>query len=97
MSSAGAGPYPGVRKPGLTWVRPFTGRLTKVNMQIAWPSLPTLMMTIIAGRLLLRAAVQAGAGSRARLPIPGCSAGRCPARFPPVLVPAGVLAGGGPG
>jgi hypothetical protein len=25
---------PGVRRPGLTWVNPFTGRLSKVNMRI---------------------------------------------------------------
>jgi regulator of protease activity HflC (stomatin/prohibitin superfamily) len=31
---------PGVRKPGLTWINPFTSRLTKVNMQIAVASVP---------------------------------------------------------
>ena len=31
---------PGVRKPGLTWINPFTCRLTKVNMQIAVASVP---------------------------------------------------------
>src|SRR5487761_986169 len=31
---------PGVRKPGLTWINPFTSRLTKVNMQIAVANVP---------------------------------------------------------
>jgi regulator of protease activity HflC (stomatin/prohibitin superfamily) len=31
---------PGVRKPGLIWINPFTSRLTKVNMQIAVASVP---------------------------------------------------------
>jgi regulator of protease activity HflC (stomatin/prohibitin superfamily) len=31
---------PGVRKPGLTWINPFTSRLTKVNMQITVASVP---------------------------------------------------------
>ncbi len=31
---------PGVRKPGLIWINPFTCRLTKVNMQIAVASVP---------------------------------------------------------
>jgi hypothetical protein len=31
---------PGVRMPGLTWINPFTSRLTKVNMQIAVASVP---------------------------------------------------------
>jgi regulator of protease activity HflC (stomatin/prohibitin superfamily) len=31
---------PGLRKPGLTWINPFTCRLTKVNMQIAVASVP---------------------------------------------------------
>ena len=31
---------PGVRKPGLTWINPFTCRLTKVNMQIAVAAVP---------------------------------------------------------
>jgi regulator of protease activity HflC (stomatin/prohibitin superfamily) len=31
---------PGVRTPGLTWVNPFTCRLTKVNMQIAVAAVP---------------------------------------------------------
>ena len=31
---------PGVREPGLTWVNPFTDRLTKVNMQITAVAVP---------------------------------------------------------
>ena len=31
---------PGVRKPGLIWINPFTSRLTKVNMQIAVAAVP---------------------------------------------------------
>jgi regulator of protease activity HflC (stomatin/prohibitin superfamily) len=31
---------PGVRQPGLTWINPFTSRLTKVNMQIAVVNVP---------------------------------------------------------
>ena len=31
---------PGVRKPGLVWINPFTSRLTKVNMQIAVAAVP---------------------------------------------------------
>jgi regulator of protease activity HflC (stomatin/prohibitin superfamily) len=31
---------PGVRKPGLIWINPFTSRLTKVNMQIAVTNVP---------------------------------------------------------
>jgi regulator of protease activity HflC (stomatin/prohibitin superfamily) len=31
---------PGVRKPGLTWINPFTSRLTKVNMQITVVNVP---------------------------------------------------------
>jgi regulator of protease activity HflC (stomatin/prohibitin superfamily) len=31
---------PGVRKPGLIWVNPFTSRLVKVNMQIAVVGVP---------------------------------------------------------
>jgi regulator of protease activity HflC (stomatin/prohibitin superfamily) len=31
---------PGVREPGLTWVNPFTDRLTKVNMQINAVTVP---------------------------------------------------------
>jgi regulator of protease activity HflC (stomatin/prohibitin superfamily) len=31
---------PGVRKPGLIWVNPFTSRLAKVNMQIAVANVP---------------------------------------------------------
>ena len=31
---------PGVRQPGLTWVNPFTSKLSKVNMQIAVASVP---------------------------------------------------------
>jgi regulator of protease activity HflC (stomatin/prohibitin superfamily) len=31
---------PGVRKPGLIWVNPFTSRLSKVNMQIAVANVP---------------------------------------------------------
>jgi regulator of protease activity HflC (stomatin/prohibitin superfamily) len=31
---------PGVREPGLTWVNPFTDRLTKVNMQITAAAVP---------------------------------------------------------
>ena len=31
---------PGLREPGLTWVNPFTSRLTKVNMQIAVTAVP---------------------------------------------------------
>ena len=31
---------PGVRKPGLIWINPFTCRLTKVNMQIAVVGVP---------------------------------------------------------
>jgi regulator of protease activity HflC (stomatin/prohibitin superfamily) len=31
---------PGLREPGLTWINPFTTRLTKVNMQIAVTAVP---------------------------------------------------------
>jgi len=31
---------PGVRKPGLIWINPFTSRLVKVNMQIAVANVP---------------------------------------------------------
>ncbi len=31
---------PGTRKPGLTWVNPFTDRLRKVNMQIVVVAVP---------------------------------------------------------
>jgi regulator of protease activity HflC (stomatin/prohibitin superfamily) len=31
---------PGARQPGLTWINPFTSKLTKVNMQIAVASVP---------------------------------------------------------
>src|SRR5215469_12348120 len=31
---------PGIREPGLTWVNPFTDRLTKVNMQITAAAVP---------------------------------------------------------
>jgi regulator of protease activity HflC (stomatin/prohibitin superfamily) len=31
---------PGVRKPGLIWINPFTSRLAKVNMQIAVANVP---------------------------------------------------------
>jgi regulator of protease activity HflC (stomatin/prohibitin superfamily) len=31
---------PGLREPGLTWVNPFTSRLTKVNMQIVVAAVP---------------------------------------------------------
>ncbi len=31
---------PGIREPGLTWVNPFTDRLTKVNMQITVAAVP---------------------------------------------------------
>src|SRR5580692_11217505 len=31
---------PGLRQPGLTWVNPFTSRLTKVNMQIVVAAVP---------------------------------------------------------
>jgi regulator of protease activity HflC (stomatin/prohibitin superfamily) len=31
---------PGVRKPGLIWINPFTSRLVKVNMQIAVTNVP---------------------------------------------------------
>ncbi|HEY6276435.1 MAG TPA: slipin family protein [Streptosporangiaceae bacterium] len=31
---------PGIREPGLTWVNPFTDRLTKVNMQINAVTVP---------------------------------------------------------
>jgi regulator of protease activity HflC (stomatin/prohibitin superfamily) len=31
---------PGVRKPGLIWINPFTSRLSKVNMQIAVANVP---------------------------------------------------------
>jgi regulator of protease activity HflC (stomatin/prohibitin superfamily) len=31
---------PGLREPGLTWINPFTSRLTKVNMQIAVTAVP---------------------------------------------------------
>ncbi len=31
---------PGLRKPGLIWINPFTSKLTKVNMQIAVASVP---------------------------------------------------------
>lgn len=31
---------PGVRKPGLIWINPFTSRLTKVNMQMAVANVP---------------------------------------------------------
>ncbi len=31
---------PGVRKPGLIWINPFTSRLTKVNMQIVVANVP---------------------------------------------------------
>lgn len=31
---------PGVRTAGLTWVNPFTSKLTKVNMQIAVAQVP---------------------------------------------------------
>jgi regulator of protease activity HflC (stomatin/prohibitin superfamily) len=31
---------PGVREPGLTWVNPFTDRLSKVNMQIVVAAVP---------------------------------------------------------
>jgi len=35
LPPAVAGLCPACGNPGLTWVRPFTDRLTKVNMQIA--------------------------------------------------------------
>ena len=31
---------PGIREAGLTWVNPFTSKLTKVNMQIVVAAVP---------------------------------------------------------
>ena len=31
---------PGIREAGLTWINPFTSRLTKVNMQIVVAAVP---------------------------------------------------------
>ena len=44
---------PGVRKPGLIWVNPFTSRLTKVNMQIAVAAVPA-QETITRDNVTLR-------------------------------------------
>jgi len=44
---------PGVRKPGLIWINPFTSRLTKVNMQIAVASVPA-QETITRDNVTLR-------------------------------------------
>jgi regulator of protease activity HflC (stomatin/prohibitin superfamily) len=44
---------PGVRKPGLIWINPFTSRLTKVNMQITVASVPA-QETITRDNVTLR-------------------------------------------
>ena len=44
---------PGVRKPGLIWINPFTTRLTKVNMQIAVAAVPA-QETITRDNVTLR-------------------------------------------
>jgi hypothetical protein len=99
--SPGRGRY-AVGTPGATCSascahRPGSLRLAVSMMRVSTErSPPALMTTIIAGEQLLRAAFGTGADHRAaRPPIPGCSAGCCPVRFPPAGWPGAGCDGAG--